>query len=135
MSDMSGSFADASWRERDRRHPRMMLARIEGGRMRGQDIVIRNISKLGLGAATQGIFPFVGESLTVRLPTGPTISGAVRWTDGPSFGLLLDIEMDPDSLAAVQRKLHVHAAETKWEVARLHRVVTPIVEQSKLRRV
>ena len=60
MSDMSGSFADASWRERDRRHPRMMLARIEGGRMRGQDIVIRNISKLGLGAATQGIFPFVG---------------------------------------------------------------------------
>ena len=135
MSDMSGSFVDASWRERDHRHPRMMLARIEGGRMRGQDIVIRNISKRGLGAATQGIFPFVGENLTVKLPTGPTISGAVRWTDGPSFGLLLDIEMDPDSLAAMKRKLQVHAAETKWEVSRLHRVITPIVEQSKLRRV
>ena len=135
MSDMSGAFVDASSPERDRRHRRMMLARIDGGRLRGQDIVIRNISRRGLGAATSGIFPLVGENLTVKLPTGPTISGAVRWAKGPSFGLSLDIEMDPDSLAAVKRQLLVAATEPKWEVARLHRVVTPIVEQSKLRRV
>ena len=135
MSDMSGSFVAASHRERDRRHPRLMLARIEGGRMQGQDLVIRNISKRGLGAATQGIFPFVGEHLSVKLPTGPTISGVVRWADGPSFGVSLDIEMDTNALADVKSKLRTPPAEPQWEVSRLHRVVTPFVEQSKLRRV
>ena len=103
--------------------------------MAGQEIVIRNISRRGLGAATQGAFPTVGDCLVIKLPTGPTITGVVRWADGPSFGLSLDVDMDTDSLADVKKALRMPAAEPGWEVSRLHRVVTPRIEPSKLRRV
>ena len=126
MSDMSGSLVDAGSRQRETRHRRLMMARIADGRMRGQDIVIRNISRRGLGAATQGLFPLEGERLSILLPTGPTVTGIVRWCDGPSFGLALDAEMDTDSLADVKRKLKPAPAEPVWEVSRLHRVVSAV---------
>lgn len=135
MSDMSGSFVDASWRERDRRYSRMMLARFADGKLAGQDVIIRNISKRGLGAATQGSLPQVGDSLSIKLPTGPTISGVVRWADGPTFGLALDVEMDPNSLADVEKRLRTPAASPEWEISRMHRVAVPQLIPSKLRRV
>ena len=103
--------------------------------MRGQDVVVRNISKRGLGAATQGLFPFVGEHLIVKFPAGLSISGTVRWAEGPSFGISLDNEIDPGELAQMRSKARMPAAESQWEVSRLHRVITPAVEPSKLRRI
>ncbi|GAC1580560.1 MAG: hypothetical protein NVS3B5_14270 [Sphingomicrobium sp.] len=58
-----------------------MLARLANGKLSAQDVIIRNISKRGLGVATQGSFPRVGDSLSIKLPTGPTISGVVRWAE------------------------------------------------------
>ena len=73
--------------------------------------------------------------MSIKLPTGPTISGVVRWADGPTFGLALDVEMDPNSLADVEKRLRTPAASPEWEISRMHRVAVPQLNPSKLRRV
>lgn len=135
MSDIPGAFIAAEVRERELRHRRLMMARISSPRIIDQDIVIRNISQRGLGAATQGIFPALGEQLVVKLPDGQALTGIVRWADGPSFGLALDIELNPEDLADVKSKALVKGSAPTWEVSHLHRVAPPIFEPGKLRRV
>lgn len=130
----SEATACASERERPLRHRRMIIARMSGYRAVDQEIVIRNVSRRGLGAATQGVVQARGERVLVRLNDGLEITGVVRWRDGPCFGLALDCEIEPAMLADVERTVRA-AIDPVWEVNRIHRIRSPRVEASKLRRL
>jgi hypothetical protein len=60
-----------------------------------QEILIRNISRRGLGARTHQAPPRLGERVSIRIDTVPEISGAIRWVNGDQFGVLLDRDLDP----------------------------------------
>ena len=121
---------------RDTRQPRIVSARLvlRGGEQ--QDIVIRNISSTGLGARTKGPAPARGERVTVILPGDQILNGTVRWFTRNSFGLELDTALSPQALAdALQHKAHVAQMNGEWHVESRHRVYTPQLNPSRIRRV
>lgn len=76
------------------------------------------------------------EKVSVLLPYHENITGAVSWVDGLAFGLELDRDLDPQALVdAIQRQNEMTSETTDWEVRRLHRVTTQLVEPSKFRRI
>jgi hypothetical protein len=135
MSYLPASITDAAAGERERRDRRLMLARVSSRRIADQEIVIRNVSKRGLGATTHGILPTLAEQVTITLLDGQTLLGVVRWAGGHAFGLCLDDELNPEALADIQSLVGFQKPENNWEVGRLHRVITPSVEVTKLRRI
>ena len=134
MSEMFGPIIRAPL-VREIRQRRLMLARVSGPGIADQEIVIRNISKRGLGAATQGVKPMMGDRLSVSLQDGQKIDGIVRWQDGPCFGLGLVVELDASAQEEVRQKSRMPSQEPAWQVSRLHRVINPSTDASKLRRV
>ena len=137
MSDMSRQLIAENQRTRDARQRRLVMASLSFEKIKNQEMVIRNVSKRGLGGATQGLAPAEGARVSVTLPNGNEIHGIVRWREGPCFGLALDFELHAEALADVRIKMRsppLHH-EPAWEVSRLHRVVTPRTDASCLRRV
>lgn len=121
---------------RDVRHPRIVRATVAARDGAGQDVVIRNISLRGLGATCKGAAPVKGERVTVVLPGGMPLSGEVRWFAGHAFGMLLDEDFAIETLAqALQRQAHVSRVNGEWHVESRHRVRTPHVDPTRVRRI
>lgn len=121
---------------REQRQPRIIRARLihRDGEM--QDIVIRNVSPTGLGASARGPAPVRGERILVVLPGDQEVTGIVRWFGGHTFGMQLDNPLDLDALGrALQRQTHVAQVSGEWKVENHHRVITPITDPSRIRRV
>lgn len=134
MSYLDSKIVAADDCVRAPRQRRLIRARMFNDRLPAQDILIRNISCQGIGAASRGLPPMKGEKLSVLLPHHEEITGLVRWVDGLSFGIDLDRDLDPQALAdTIKRQNELAGASTDWEVRRLHRVPTQSVDPSKLR--
>lgn len=134
MSFMDSSFVPEDAETREVRQRKLIRASFFSDRLTSQDMVIRNISARGIGAVTKGKAPLLGEKITVSLPVNYQAVGVVSWVKGDSFGMALDQEINlqvlTDFIASQNEKATV---TTDWEVKRLHRVVTPHVDPSKLR--
>ena len=121
---------------RAQRQPRIIRARLVHRDGEVQDIVIRNVSLTGLGASARGPAPVRGERMLVVLPGEQEATGIVRWFSGHTFGLLLDAPVDLEALSrALQRQAHVAQVSGEWKVETRHRVVTPMTDPSRIRRV
>lgn len=121
---------------REVRHPRIVRALLKTRYGSEQDVVIRNVSKRGLGITCKGAAPVKGERVTVVLPGGLPVSGEVRWFAGHAFGMHLDEDFEIETLAnALQRQAHVLRVNGEWHVETRHRVLTPQVDPSRIRRV
>ena len=134
---MSRQFIAENQRARDARERRLVMASMSFDKISNQEMVIRNVSKRGLGGATQGVAPAEGARVSVTLPNGNVIFGIVRWKEGPCFGLALEFELYAEALADVKMCLRsppLHC-EPVWEVSRLHRVITPRTDVSRYRTV
>lgn len=121
---------------RPQRQPRIIRARLVHRDGEVQDIVIRNVSEIGLGASARGPAPVRGEHVTVVLPGEQEATGIVRWYGGHTFGMQLDHPLDLEALGrALQRQAHVAQVSGEWKVETRHRVTTPMSDPSRIRRV
>ena len=136
MSYMDGNIVAANASGREARQRRLIRAQVCSDRLTPHDIIIRNLSLRGIGASSLGLPPMQDEKVTVLLPDGQNITGWISWIDGQCFGIKLDRDLDLQSLAAsTQRANELTCVSTAWEVKRLHRVTTPRVDTSKLRKI
>lgn len=123
MSYLGGPILAAEGCDRTPRLRRLICARMSNQRLGLQDIVIRNISRFGLSAASRGLPPTQGERITIALPHGEKTAGTVKWVEGLSFGIKLDQELNLEALAsALQRLRDIGHTSADWEVRRLHRI-------------
>lgn len=121
---------------REQRQPRIVRARLIHRDGEVQDIVIRNVSPTGLGASARGPAPVRGERVLVVLPGEQEVTGIVRWFGGHTFGMQLDTPLDLDALGrALQRQAHVAQVSGEWKVETRHRVLTPMSDPSRIRRL
>ena len=121
---------------RNARESRLIRALLSGQSGISQDIFVRNLSRYGIGARASKIAPAKGERVSVLLPGQLAVSGIVRWRSGQHFGVELDAELEMEIVSEeMRRQLSSQVPETNWEVRRLHRVITPHADASKLRRV
>jgi len=126
----------AGYALREVRHPRIVRAVVKSRNGSEQDVVIRNVSQRGLGITCKGAAPVKGERVTVVLPGDLPLSGVVRWFSGHAFGMELDEDFQIETLAnALQRQAHVSRVNGEWHVESRHRVVTPQVDPTRIRRV
>ena len=136
MSYLDGNIVAADASGREPRQRRLVRAQMYSDRLPQQDIIIRNLSLRGIGGASRGLPPMQDERVAVLLPDGQKVTGSIGWIDGLSFGIRLDLDLDLQSLAAsIQRTNELTDASPNWEVKRLHRVTTPRVDISKLRKI
>ncbi len=115
---------------REERKHRLLKARVRSGRDE-YDIVVKNVSSRGLGGISNDKIVVLGSSISVLLPSGQIVEGVVRWTDGRKFGLALTQEISADE-ELIDRN---QEPASNWEVKRLHQVVTPRTDPTRLRRV
>ena len=132
MSYLGGRILATDDRDRMTRLRRLICARMSSKRLPLQNIVIRNISRCGMSAASRGLAPTEGEEIRITLPHGEQAAGVVRWVKGLSFGLRLDQELDLTALV-LQRVQQISSESAHWEVSRFHRVEH--VDISNLRQI
>lgn len=135
MSYLNNKIVAADDSAREPRQRRLARAQMFNDRLPGVDILIRNISGRGIGAASRGLPPLKGEKLSILLPHHEKVTGLVRWVDGQSFGFELDRDLNLNALADyLQNQIKMDGASPDWEVSRLHRVVTQSVDPTTSRR-
>lgn len=121
---------------RDVRQPRIIRAQMLHRDGEQQDIVIRNISDSGIGASAREPAPVRGERIAIILPGGQEVKGIVRWFSARTFGMQVDTPIDFEGLSlALERQGDVAKASAQWHVGSRHRVHTPQVDLSRMRRV
>lgn len=120
MQDTSSDSA------REQRERRLIRAEMQSERLARHDILIRNISARGIGAASRtGTPPLPGERVCVRLPDGHVVAGAIRWVDAQAFGIALDEAIAlPELFASLQKMKQSADQGASFEVKSRHRVTT-----------
>ncbi|MCW1383536.1 PilZ domain-containing protein [Novosphingobium sp. KCTC 2891] len=122
--------------QRERRTARIIRATLFTPGASERDVVIRNISSRGIGATCRSVAPVRGEQATLVLPGALTASGVVRWTNGQAFGIELDADLDIAALEqTLQRKVAEVPVHGSWKIEDRHRVHTPRVDPTRLRRI
>ncbi|MCH7627959.1 MULTISPECIES: PilZ domain-containing protein [Novosphingobium] len=112
---------------------RAMLALPDGEQ---RDVIVRNLSTCGLGATCRSLAPMKGEHVTIHLPGEVAAHGVVRWVKGQAFGVALDQDLDIAVIeGALQRRITTPSTDSSWEVEARHKVYTPRVDPTTLRRV
>lgn len=80
---------------REPRSRRMFVAKLRSGRIGEQEIIVRNISPLGIGARVRGDSRLEkGEQVSLFLG-GETLLAEICWVSGDRFGARLFAEIDP----------------------------------------
>ena len=88
---------------REQRQQTVIEATMTGEFTPQSAVTIRDISQFGIGAATKGDLPDIGEHVVLSLTNGGEVSGKVRWTDGHKFGLRLNKAFDLGRLNAINQ--------------------------------
>lgn len=88
---------DESFPPREPRTRMIIAATMAGEGIAEHEILIRNISRRGIGARSRHGAPRIGERVTIRIGGLAEFPGTVRWTQGDQFGLLLDRDIDPSA--------------------------------------
>ena len=129
--------AASSGPAREQRERRLIRAELQSERLPPHDILIRNISAHGIGAASRtGNPPSLGERVWVRLPDGQTIAGVIRWVSAQDFGIALDAAIPlPELFASLQKLKQNAVAGASFEVKSRHRVTTWRPNAELMRRV
>ena len=87
----------ASSAPREARPARLVHASIRSDRVPETDVLIRNISRHGIGAKARLDQLQVGDTVFIRLGPINEVAGTVRWIRGDRFGVQLHNELNPDS--------------------------------------
>jgi hypothetical protein len=125
--------------EADLRSPRrsqLIRASIVDSAHRTCPIVIRNVSKNGIGGIAPGNLLQKGEGVVVQFREDKAMEGTVAWVDGDRFGVQMRFELDLEFLTdLISQKQTTTGEERAWEVRRIHMIQTPLPESGRLRRI
>jgi hypothetical protein len=126
----------AGGQSRKARESRLIRAQLTGSNGMSQDIFVRNLSRLGLGARAAKMAPVKGEKVSMMLPGQLAVYGVVRWRSGQHFGVELDAELEIEMVSEeLRRHLTDQVPKANWDVHRLHKPAYPQTDPSKLRPV
>lgn len=99
----SGQGSQERHSPRAPRRRTLIGARMHGGDMAEQEVIVRNVSRTGICIATHEKVPAVGACVTIvlacqghagRLDLAQELQGRVRWSDGRACGIELFDELD-----------------------------------------
>lgn len=102
----------------------MFLATISNRRIGAQEIIVRNISKRGIGARSKGVILAEGEAVTLQLGPVGDVEGTVRWIKGSSFGVELVETLDPELFNFEGKSWDV--ADKRFDGTDVYRAIKPI---------
>lgn len=97
MSCLSESFLKEFLKNRQIRQSHLVKAEIESDRFGRFDMTIRNLSQTGIGGRAENPLNR-GETVTVFLPGHRSMAATVRWSDGLSFGIETEREIQIEKL-------------------------------------
>jgi hypothetical protein len=137
MSGSDNTVISADRPSRKTRHLRLLRAQFSSPQHGTHDMLIRNVSSRGLGAATRGRSPLKDERVAIHLPFGTQISGVVRWVAGRSFGIEFDENFDLEACAQIFERWNESMQFSKsWQVGQQYRIKEPVPRpKGALRRV
>ena len=99
MSDNRYAAIARAEPERERRVRCLLRGTMIDERNVSSEIVIRNVSRHGIGAALrQGRHLRVPQNVAISLPNDVVAWGETRWVSDQNFGILLEHELDPDTI-------------------------------------
>ena len=109
MSDFRYQANGRPDQEREKRMRCLLRGTMVDERNIATEIVIRNVSRHGIGAAIrQGRQLRVPQNVAISLPNDVIAWGETRWISEQNFGVLLEHEIDADRIInANQRKSDV----------------------------
>ena len=118
------------------RERRLIRGELRCDRLGTIELLIRNVSRRGIGATCRSLPPMPGEAVMVRMPDGQVVSGTVRWARDQAFGIVLDEPFDVAALnSTLQQMKAIAEKNARWEVKSKHRVSAWTPDQNALRRI
>jgi hypothetical protein len=136
MSYLNTDMLPADDDLRSPRRSQLIRASIVDSGHRTYPIVIRNVSKSGIGGIAPGNLLQKGEGVVVQFREDKAMEGTVAWVDGDRFGVRMRFELDLEFLTdMIRQKQATTSDEGAWEVRRIHRVQAPQPKKSGIRRI
>ncbi|MBU3991578.1 MAG: PilZ domain-containing protein [Alphaproteobacteria bacterium] len=94
-----------------------------GGAGQGRTVTLVNFSAGGCCMVTEGTRLAPGTAVRLRLGSGETLTGLVRWFDGEKAGVAFDHALAPARVEYLRREHSTFLAETDWTQTRVERPV------------
>ena len=107
---------------------RMLLRGLEYG------IVIRNLSEGGAGVHSPDGCPETGQTVELQWGQNGQVKGEVRWSKGRNFGVEFERPLSEGD-RCIAGAVAPPPPPSDWKVESRHRVYTPEIDPSKVRRV
>lgn len=138
MSYIKHAFNASVADVRGKRQRRLIHAQMTDSFGVNHEIVIRNVSNMGVGATMRGAPPSRGSTISFAIVQGMEIDGTICWVQGRAFGIKTDKPVDLGTLTEVIKQKHqLPRQEGQWEVGRLHQIQSrpgPL-DPNKLRKI
>ncbi len=85
-------------REREQRHARLIKGRISKPGSASFEVLVRNVSRSGMGIKSSSLQLAVGETVSIDLAIVGWVEGVVSWVHSDNAGVRLNQEIDPQAL-------------------------------------
>ena len=107
---------------REQRKHRLLRGVIRSQEIGDQEVLIRNLSRRGLGGKALGSPLKIGAKVEVIIRGEIALAATVRWTKCNSFGLKFCHEIDDEVIVAWLQQEFSRPSDGQWEVRTRHRV-------------
>ncbi|MFM5932417.1 MAG: PilZ domain-containing protein [Novosphingobium sp.] len=87
------------------------------------DVVIINVDSYGCCLEPKGPCPGVGQQLLIRLESGESLTGEVRWTRDGRVGVAFNEVFDRTRVEYLRREHSTFLSETEWPEEKVVRSV------------
>ncbi len=94
-----------------------------GGASQGRIVTLVNFSAGGCCMVTEGTRLAPGTAVLLRLGSGETLTGLVRWFDGERAGVAFDYSLTPARVEYLRREHSTFLSETDWAQTGVERPV------------
>lgn len=94
-----------------------------GPASQGRSVTLVNFSAGGCCMMTEGTRLAPGTAVRLRLGSGETLTGLVRWFDGERAGVAFDYSLTPARVEYLRREHSTFLSETDWTQTRVERPV------------
>jgi len=115
--------AQTGWAQRSERLKVTLHARISASDGKEAGVTLVNINSEGCCLTIGGITLSQGTPVLVRLESGDSLSGIVRWFDGEKAGLAFEHYLPPARVEYLRREHSTFLAEADTTIGKVQRSV------------
>ncbi|HET9627924.1 MAG TPA: PilZ domain-containing protein [Novosphingobium sp.] len=116
-------MADTQWVQRSERLKVTLHARISAAGESEAGVTLVNINSEGCCLTTGGVTLQEGTPVLVRLESGDSLSGIVRWFDGEKAGLAFTHSLPPARVEYLRREHSTFLSEADTTIGKVQRPV------------